>query len=70
MGGKVFDMSTKRKLLEVLYPGNLDQEIQNRITSGESWRSIADHVNEVTGVTVSHESLRNWYNNPKEQNND
>jgi hypothetical protein len=29
--------------------------------AGQSWRQIARHIREETGVVVSHESLRCWH---------
>ena len=53
--------TTKQELIKLLYHGNLDEDIARAVNYGRSWREIAHDVAEDTGVSVSHESLRQWY---------
>lgn len=53
-------ITTKRQLLETLYPAAGDS-VATMQARGDSWRTIAEAVAEASGVTVSHESLRQWY---------
>jgi hypothetical protein len=56
--------SPKQQLLEHLYTGNLDADVAAMIAEGKSWRTIAETVSRVAGVTISHESIRKWYGVP------
>ena len=52
--------SPKRMLLELAYP-NLNADVANWIDHNRSWQSMADEIRDRTGISVSRESLRNWY---------
>jgi hypothetical protein len=52
--------TTKQRLLRVLYP-EVDETVAELIAAGMSWRQIADDIAGRAGVSVSHESLRQWY---------
>lgn len=51
----------KQLLLEHRYDGHLPTDIAAMTQNGTPWREIAQIVSKRTGLTVSHESLRNWY---------
>lgn len=51
----------KRQLLELLYDGDLPGDVHTFLAADMSWREIAERVSARTGVTVSHESMRQWY---------
>ncbi len=53
--------SPKRLLMEHLYDGDLAADVAAHLTAGTSWREIAERVSARTGVTVSYESLRQWF---------
>lgn len=57
------ESSDRQSLIEVRLsgPGRLEGLVRGRRAAGDSWRSIARQVHELTGVTVSHEALRRWY---------
>lgn len=68
-------MQAKRILLERLWDdaradgqrGDPDRDmplavfIADSTSDGMSWRRVADEIARSTGVTVSHEALRQWY---------
>ena len=52
--------TTKQRLLRVLCP-DVDTIVSDMLTAGSSWRQVADALSSKAGITVSHESLRQWY---------
>lgn len=40
---------------------NLDQHIAARRAEGESWTSIAYEIRDITGMSVTGETLRSWH---------
>ncbi len=52
--------STKHRLLRALCP-DVDEVVASLLEDGQSWRQIADRVAGHCGISVSHESLRQWY---------
>ncbi len=52
-------------LLELKYDGDLAHDVTAWLAAGQSWRQIARTVSERTGLTVTYESLRSWYD-PKQ----
>jgi hypothetical protein len=52
-----------RKLVEVLFSGDLEAWVSICRGAGQSWRSIAWDLNERLGgeCTISHETLRAWF---------
>ena len=53
----------KRKLIELLYPGDAYEQVKSMLSKGASWRTIAEHLTSETGQDVSHETVRSWYQN-------
>lgn len=53
-------MTPKQHLLEVLRPSVAD-EVSALLAAGKSWRQVAGEISSRAGVTVSHESMRQWY---------
>ena len=53
--------TTKRLLLETRLDEDLGQIVRTRRTEGASWFAIRDEVEKRTGLTVSHQSLINWF---------
>ena len=56
-------MTPKHRLVLELYPGDLDARVAGLLADGNSWREIAKAISgDLPSVlTVSHESLRQWY---------
>ncbi len=54
------------QLIEERLDGTLEEFVRTRrpLTPPASWRQIAADIKDATGVTVSHESLRAWFNSP------
>lgn len=57
--------TAKRKLIELLYPGDVYEQVKAMLSEGASWRTIAEHLTSKTGQGVSHETVRAWYQNGK-----
>lgn len=53
--------TTKRLLLESRLDDDLEQIVRTRREEGASWFAIRDEVEKRTGITVSHQSLINWF---------
>jgi hypothetical protein len=56
----------KAQLLDVLLRdeyGGLVAFLENRRAAGKSWRQITLDIRDITGVDVTHESLRAWIDN-------
>lgn len=53
-----------QQLAEIAYPGNLPAFVKKARKQGLSWRVIAADVSATYPgtITVSHETLRAWYN--------
>jgi hypothetical protein len=49
------------RLLNHLLPEGLDEFVATRRKTGRSWRLISRDVFEITAVDVSFETLRAWY---------
>ena len=54
-------MTPKQMLLEHMYPGDVAAYVATELADGRSWREVAGAVSLATGLSVSHESLRQWY---------
>lgn len=53
-------MQAKRMLLEHVLPKTPDI-VAEMLEGGSSWRAVARRVSADSGITVSHESMRIWY---------
>lgn len=53
--------SVKYELLQVRLGRDLDAYIRTARSQGRSWRTIADDLSTVTGVDVTFETLRVWF---------
>lgn len=56
----------KQMLLEHLYDGPLRSDVTALLNAGASWREVAERVTTRTGVSISYESLRQWYGTPEQ----
>ena len=52
--------TAKQELLEIRFP-DVAAFVAAQIEAGQSWRYVRDYIRTHHGVTVSHESLRQWY---------
>lgn len=50
----------KQELLEIRLP-NASTFVSLRIANGASWKQVSDDIKAACGISVSHESLRQWY---------
>ncbi len=53
--------TTKRLLTEHLYDGDLDADVRKFLDARMSWREIAERVSTRSGVSVSYETVRQWF---------
>jgi hypothetical protein len=53
--------TTTYQLLQVRLTADLAEWVAARRADGRSWRAIAHEASTVTGVNVSHETLRAWF---------
>jgi hypothetical protein len=52
--------SARFQLLQVRLGRDLSQYVTDRYPSS-SWRTIANDLTQITGVSISHETLRTWF---------
>ncbi len=52
--------SAMRRLATVLLGEPVNEWITAKRAMGMSWRSIANHLEDETSVSVTHETLRQW----------
>lgn len=52
--------SPKQIIVETAHPDAREYAVRRR-GHGDSWQSIADHLSEGTGIKVSRETVRRWY---------
>lgn len=52
--------SRLRQLVELRLGGSLEKFVVARLAE-KGWRAIAVDVERATGITVSHQTLRNWF---------
>ena len=53
--------SATYQLLQIKLTADLAEWVANRRADDRSWRAIAHEASTVTGVPVSHETLRAWF---------
>ena len=51
----------KQQLLQIRLGRDLSTYIAEARAAGREWRVIADDLTAVTGIKISHESLRQWF---------
>jgi hypothetical protein len=61
-------LSPTYRLLDHLLPNGLAYFVGISRGAGKSWRAISDELLTTTGIPVSHESLRLWF--PEQENGD
>ena len=57
----VSDETPKRQLIDIRLGGRLDELVEDRRRAGASWRKIADEISKAAKVSVSFETLRDWF---------
>jgi hypothetical protein len=45
--------------------GPLEDLVTRRRSEGVSWRKIAGELRDLTGIDVTHETLRSWFHQPE-----
>jgi hypothetical protein len=55
------NFSARRELLSIRLGRDIHRWVAERREAGASWRVIADEATAVSGVPVSHESMRAWF---------
>lgn len=53
--------TAKYQLIQLRLGRDLAQYVSDRQGSGDSWRTISADLSTLTGVHVSHETLRSWF---------
>lgn len=51
----------KRQLIDIRLGGRLDRLVEDRRRDGASWRDIATEISKASRVSISFESLREWF---------
>lgn len=57
--------SPKRQLIDIRLGGGLDRIVEDRRRAGASWRDIAAEISKASRVSISFESLRDWFADPE-----
>lgn len=51
----------KRQLIDIRLGGGLDRIVQDRRRAGASWREIAAEISKASKISISFETLRDWF---------
>ncbi len=54
-------MTPQQTLIELRLGGDLTGFIRRNRAEGKGWRPIAVEISDRTGISVSHEAVRQWY---------
>jgi len=57
----VSEETPKRQLIDIRLGGRLDQLVEDRRQAGASWRRIAHEISKASKVSISFETLRDWF---------
>jgi hypothetical protein len=55
------NFSARRELIQIRLGRDIHRWVAERRQDGASWRVIAEEASAMSGVPVSHESMRAWF---------
>lgn len=61
MTADVVELSTKAQLIQTRLGWDLTEWVQAGRADGRSWRVLAAQIHRLTGVSITHQALHNWY---------
>jgi hypothetical protein len=53
--------SAAAQLADIKLDGHLVEFVESRRAAGQSWRMIRDAIRDATGLDITHETIRNWF---------